>query len=115
MDKKIAPCGLDCAECEAYQATQAHDKEALAEIAAKWSEQYRTELKAENVLCDGCTDQSGRNGCYSKMCSVRMCVDKRKLANCAGCRDYGCDKIAELHEIAPEAKKNLDPLRPKKR
>ncbi|MBN1875577.1 MAG: DUF3795 domain-containing protein, partial [Anaerolineae bacterium] len=36
MDKIIAYCGLNCAECPAYLATQANDMEALEHVAEEW-------------------------------------------------------------------------------
>ncbi len=115
MDKLLAPCGIDCAECEAYKATQENNLEDLREIAVKWTEQYRTELTPDNIKCDGCLAQTDRNGCYSKMCSVRRCATSKKVTNCANCRDYGCDRLIEIHAVAPEAKTNLEAIRPKKK
>ena len=41
MDQRmIAYCGLDCSECEAYQATKKEDIEKLKAVAEKWSAHF---------------------------------------------------------------------------
>ena len=50
----IAYCGIDCSECESYNATQSGDKEALKRVAKKLTENYCVEVKPEYVICDGC-------------------------------------------------------------
>jgi len=53
MDKLIGACGLNCAECEAFIATQENDDEKLAAVAKKWSEQFGGDIDQSKCICDG--------------------------------------------------------------
>jgi hypothetical protein len=54
MKEMVAYCGLVCTECPTYQATQKNDNNARAKIAEAWSKQFKVNLKAEDINCDGC-------------------------------------------------------------
>jgi hypothetical protein len=45
------------------------------------------------------------------MCEIRKCGQTRKVANCAACPDYACDKLEGVFKMVPEARKTLDSLR----
>jgi hypothetical protein len=111
-ERMIAYCGLVCSECPAYIATQADDMEALARVAAQWSEEYNAEFTAQNCICDGCTSD-GRLSSYAASggCPVRVCAVERGVINCAYCDDYGCDKITHFFSFATEAKTTLEEIR----
>jgi hypothetical protein len=111
MEKLISACGLDCASCEAYVATQADDADEIAKIAAQWSKRYDAEVKPEHVRCDGCMTAGERKCGYVPACKVRACVVERGFENCAPCADYGCEILAGHFEMSPEAKEKLDALR----
>jgi hypothetical protein len=112
MTQMIAVCGLDCAACEAYQATQAGDMAALERIAAKWRTEYKDpKIDAKGITCDGCLSNTGRMCGHCRKCGPRLCAVERGLANCAHCPDYGCEKISSLHKFMPEAKARLDDIR----
>jgi hypothetical protein len=111
MSKMLSACGLDCASCDGYLATQADDDAKIAEIAVQWSKQYGAEVKPEHVWCDGCIPGGERAGAHVAECKIRACAVERGLANCAACADYGCEILAGLHEMAPEAKANLEEVR----
>ena len=107
----LAACGLDCAKCDAYLATQANDQAALAELAEKWIKEYNAPgLTAANVECDGCMTEGRKIGHCSE-CQIRLCAVERGLANCAVCPDYGCEKLLGFWKIAPQAKANLEAIR----
>jgi hypothetical protein len=110
-EKMIAYCGLVCAECPAYVATQADDVEALERVAARWSEELDTTLTAADCLCDGCISGSERLCSYCGECEVRACAVARDVINCAHCDDYGCEKITGFLALAPEAKTMLEEIR----
>lgn len=113
MEKIIAYCGLVCSECPAYIATQADDRKALEKIAEQWRTEYHApSITVESVICDGCLD-GGRKCAHCFECEVRTCGLERGVANCASCADYGCAKLEEFFNMAPQARKNLDDLRKK--
>jgi len=112
MTSLIAVCGLDCAACPAYLATQANDEAARERVAAQW----RTEFNAPNITaaginCDGCLAASGRFYAHCLECAPRLCAVERGYANCALCPDYGCEKISKLLAFIPDAKARLDGIR----
>jgi hypothetical protein len=107
----IAFCGLDCAECPAYAATQSGDEEALVKVAAQWSEEYSGNLTVDDVRCNGCHATEGPWMSHCSECKIRACGVEKSLANCAHCDEYACGKLTEFFGFAPEAKATLDGIR----
>lgn len=106
----IAACGLDCAKCDAYIATQADDQDALVALAEKWTREYNAPgLTAANVQCDGCM-AGGRKIGHCSECQIRLCAIERGMANCAVCPDYACEKLLGFLKAVPQAKVNLDAI-----
>jgi hypothetical protein len=111
MEPMIAVCGLDCAVCPAYQATQANDEAAKERIAAQWRAEFNNPaIDAANIACDGCLAASGRLGGYCLKCEPRLCAVGRGYPNCARCPDYRCAKINDLLAYIPDAKTRLDAI-----
>ncbi|MCL5109362.1 MAG: DUF3795 domain-containing protein [Chloroflexi bacterium] len=107
----IAYCGLDCAVCPAYVATQASDLPAQERLLAQWRVEFKApEMQLADVLCDGCA-AAGRHCGYCAGCEVRACAAPRGVANCAYCPDYGCAKLASFWAMAPAARENLEAIR----
>ncbi len=112
MAQIIAVCGLDCAACDAYLATQAKDEAAKEKIAARWRAEYgNPKIDAAYVTCDGCLDASGRLGGHCLECEQRLCAVGRGLPNCAHCPEYACEKLAKLLAYIPDGKARLDAIR----
>lgn len=111
MTKLIAYCGLDCAECAGYQATQADDLEAMERVAAQWRVDYNApSIDVQAVTCDGCTSDK-RLGSHCAECEIRACSRERGYASCAACPDYACEQLQGFFAMAPAAKLTLDGLR----
>jgi len=113
MDKIIAYCGLNCAACPAYVATQSGDPAALERVAAEWRVAFHApDMTAESIVCDGClANIGGRLASYCGMCEIRACAIERALPHCAACADYGCSKLEGFLAGAPEARETLEQLR----
>jgi hypothetical protein len=112
MTTLIAPCGLDCAQCEAYRYTQTSDLNALETLLAKWRVEFNApEMTIKDVTCDGCLAESGRVGGYCSLCAIRKCAVERALQICAGCTDYACEKLTAFWQNVPAAQNNLEALR----
>jgi hypothetical protein len=111
MTTLIAACGLDCAKCDAYIATQANDQAALEQIAEKWRVEYNApDISAANILCDGCMT-GGRTIGHCSECKIRLCAQERGFENCAACPDYACEELTAFFKMVPQAKITLDSLR----
>ena len=110
-EKIIAKCGIVCSECPAYIATQKNDDTLRAETAKKWSEMFKSDIKAADINCDGCPSESPRLIKYCSTCEIRKCAREKKLATCAACPEYSCQKLDAFLAQVPEARKVLEELR----
>ena len=112
MVSLIAACGLDCAQCDSYKATQANDLLMLEATVVKWTKEYNAPgLTVENIQCDGCMT-AGRKTGHCGECQIRLCAIDRGLANCAVCPDYAaCEKLQGFLNAVPQAKRNLEAIR----
>ena len=111
MATMIAACGLDCAQCESYQATQTGDLPMLAAVVDKWTlEFHATGLTVENIQCDGCMTP-GRKTSHCGECDIRQCAIRHGVANCSACPEYACEQLTAFFQMVPQAKLNLDALR----
>jgi hypothetical protein len=107
----IAPCGLDCAKCDGYIATQSGDIKKVEAVAASWSKMYNADVKAEHVWCDGCLVDGRKSYHCSTLCEIKKCVGKNKFTTCIECQDFACKLLDPIIKHVPEAKTNLEGLR----
>ena len=113
----IAYCGLDCEECPTYIAVQKGDRALQEKTAREWSEKYaaftgRNDLRAEEMVCAGCTatDEKIFVGC--RVCPMRNCARKHAYPSCAECGQFdSCEPLNGFFTQAPEAKARLVALR----
>jgi hypothetical protein len=104
-------CGLNCAECGAYLATQANDAKKAAEVAKEWAATFHVEVEVENVWCDGCT-WPGKKCAHCAECEMRACAMGKKVENCGKCPEFdGCKTIGAFLAQVPPAKANLERVR----
>ena len=111
MEKMVAFCGLICADCKAFIATQEDNAAKRREVAEAWSEAFGREIKPEEIDCDGCLTMDGRHINYCSICEIRKCGMEKGFENCAYCVDYNCEKITKFFKQAPGAKKTLEEIR----
>ncbi len=109
--KTLAMCGLDCAACPAFIARKTDDQALRVKTAAEWSKQFNVALKPEDINCVGCLKVKGVHIGHCAECEIRKCGLARKVANCALCDDYPCEKIATFIANVPPAKANLEEVR----
>jgi len=86
----ISYCGLNCLNCEIYQATTNETKEKKIETAKKYN------LNVDDINCFGCSDNQGTIFKDCRDCKVRVCGISKGLSNCGECPEYPCDKL-DLH------------------
>jgi len=113
MKTLIAYCGINCAECPAYIATQKNDDEARKKVAEEWQKMFNPNIKTEDINCDSCTSQTSRHFSYCSECKIRKCGMEKKVENCAYCQEYACDKLNEFFKMVPNAQTTLDKIRTK--
>jgi hypothetical protein len=110
MSNLIAYCGLDCAQCEAYQATQANDPVWQDKILTKWRVEFNApDMSLKDIECDGC--RGPRTGGYCSMCGIRASALAHGVETCADCPEYACEQLQKFHTMAPAAKEKLELLR----
>ena len=111
MDEIIAYCGLTCTECPAYIAARKDDDNLRKKTAEEWSKQFNTEIKPEDVNCDGCLVTDGRHIGYCAMCEIRKCGMEHAVENCAHCADFECEKLTAFLDQVPAARARLEGVR----
>jgi len=111
MSDLIAFCGIDCAGCKGFIATQKADPKMKKAVAEEWSKEYGHPFKPEDINCLGCAPSDGPHLAYCDVCEIRKCGIQKKVQNCAYCAEYKCGKLEKYHEIAPQAKGRLERIR----
>ena len=107
----IAYCGIDCSKCRSYLATQSGNTEELETVAKRLEKIYRTEVKPEYVICDGCKTNKRHSYFCSNKCKMRKCCIDKNYDSCIECSDFPCNELEFEFKNAPEARKNLEKLR----
>lgn len=111
MEKIIACCGLNCANCDARIATINNDDHLRAQTAEKWKVQHNVQgLTPEMINCTGCREVGVKfNHCTR--CEIRNCVESNNFETCADCDKLErCAIVGNLHKFVPEALENLRSL-----
>lgn len=108
MEEIIAYCGITCTECPAYLATQIDDDEERAQVAERWSAEFLSEIKPEDINCDGCLAGHERYFSHCYKCEIRACGIARGVENCAHCDQYACEKLDGFLDMVPGARTELD-------
>lgn len=110
MEKIIAACGLNCANCDARIATVTDDNELRSNTAEKWKVQYSASITAEMINCTGCRE-AGVKFAHCEQCEIRNCVKSKDFLTCADCdRLEDCPIVRNIHQYVPEALENLKML-----
>jgi hypothetical protein len=107
----ISYCGLDCSLCEGLKATKENDDTARKAVAEKWTVQYHSDIKPEDINCHGCKSDDTKFFFTENICGIRKCNIKKGTSNCAVCDDYMCDELKAFIEMAPPVGEALEALR----
>ena len=97
MTKKLPEiltrCGFRCDLCLAYKDNiKINDRR--EKLSDGWFKYFGFRIPAENIYCDGCLSSDLTNPKLLDIsCTVRPCVIKKGLENCAQCKEYVCDNI----------------------
>ena len=107
MEKMIAYCGLDCAQCGAYLAMNNDDQALREKTAAEWTVKFNFSFTPEMINCSSCKGDGAKMG-YCSQCEIRACASEKGVVNCGACADFKtCKTINGFLAQVPCAAKNL--------
>ena len=111
MEKLIACCGLNCANCDARKATIANDDNLRKATAEQWSLAFNAPgLTWEMINCTGCREE-GAKFSHCLECEIKKCAGAKGYETCGECAEVEtCAIIAPVLKYAPEALANLRAL-----
>lgn len=109
----ISYCGMDCTKCDGYLATKEDDDAKRAEVAAIWSKQHNTDIKAEQINCTGCKSEGIKFVFTETACPIRKCNIEKNTQHCAECNEYICETLEDFIKQAPVIGEALEKLRDK--
>lgn len=90
---KISICGLNCAQCDMYQAS--HGNEKLRDEIVEWFRKERDgTVKPEQIKCEGCRGPLKSH--WSSDCKMMLCAKNRGLEFCFQCNDFPCQMLNEF-------------------
>jgi hypothetical protein len=100
----IGICGDNCRFCPRYTATQKGDAKGFEKIKELWVKLGLRDpaFPAQDLACYGCKPES--NCAYPEL---RICANKRKVANCGLCHEYPCSLIQAAFEKSDELHSRL--------
>lgn len=108
MKNRIAYCGLDCEQCDAYLATINNDPVLREKTARLWSDLNETCILPEQIHCNGCRQEGIKTVFCESLCSIRQCALKREVRTCGDCAKIEeCSVIGAIISNNPQAMKNL--------
>ncbi|MDX9905669.1 MAG: DUF3795 domain-containing protein [Bacteroidales bacterium] len=111
MEKIIAACGLNCAQCEARIATLADDNDLRAKTAEIWKVQFNApDIPIAAINCTGCMEP-GVKLSHCSDCKIRNCVIGKGFTTCAECGLLdSCELVKMVHQYDASAMENLKSL-----
>ncbi len=110
MQNLLAPCGIDCAVCEAYKATQTNDQELFHKLADNYKKRFDKVVSYDQLECDGCPSD-GRHIGFCAKCEIRACAFGKGYATCAECADFPCTKGSFIWTENSKSKAALETLK----
>ena len=107
MEKLIAYCGLDCAECDAYKALQNNDQALREKTAAEWTKYQNFNFTPDMINCTSCKGNGVRFRHCSE-CEIRKCASGKGVLNCGACVEFtSCKTINDFIAQVPSVSDNL--------
>ena len=92
----IARCGFRCDICPAYNMNIGVSADP-GTIREGWRKYFGFDIPEERIACAGCLNE-GRHA--DADCPVRPCAVERRMETCAGCPDFGCEKLKSRMDFA---------------
>ena len=108
MEKLIAYCGLDCAECGAYLAWKNNDQALRVKTAADFAEWHGFDGSPDEINCAGCKG-NGVLFSHCSQCEIRKCAIEKGVTNCGVCSEFKTCKI--INDFIAEVPHVMDNLK----
>ena len=107
MEKMIAYCGINCAECGAYLAHKNNDQALREKTADEWKKMHNFNFTPDMINCTSCKGNGVQVGHCSE-CEIRKCASEKGIENCGACAEFKtCKTINDFLIQAPFVKENL--------
>lgn len=107
MEKMIAYCGINCAECGAYLALKNNDQALREKTAAEWKVAHNFDFTPEMINCTSCKGTGVQVG-HCSQCEIRKCAIEMKVENCGACTEFKtCTTINDFLAQVPDLRDNL--------
>ena len=101
MEKMIAYCGIDCAQCGAYLAHKNNDQPLREKTAAEWTKMHNFNFTADMINCTSCKGTGVQIG-HCSSCEMRKCAIGKGVADCGACVDFStCSTINDFLKQVP--------------
>lgn len=110
--EQIAPCGIDCNNCDAYIATLTGNTELRLKLAENYLAQYYKEIDPETLYCDACSSE-GRHIGFCAECEIRACAFGKGYSTCAECSEFPCEKGSFIWTESSKSRAKLEELKQK--
>ncbi len=94
----IAPCGIDCFNCGAYE-------ENITDIARKHI--FNMSGRDFKEGCKGCRGMNGKNLPLADECETYKCVCQHEAEFCFECNEFPCNKLAPCADKALAVPHNM--------
>ena len=108
MEKLIAYCGLNCAECGAYLAMKNNDQALREKTAAEFAEWHGWKGTPDMVDCSSCKGD-GVLFSHCSNCEIRKCALVKGVVNCGACEEFKTCKI--INDFIAEVPHVVDNLK----
>jgi hypothetical protein len=112
MSELLAPCGIDCSQCDAYIATIKNDLALKQKLAENYLKQFNKVISVEDLDCEGC-NQDGKHLGFCSKCSIRACAFEKGYNTCAECIDFPCSNGSFIWVENSKSKATLEGLKKK--
>lgn len=117
----IAPCGLNCGKCLAYEHGEIRKhSQAIMELLGPNFDSYAERFTQMNptfknyqpfkelliFLSEGSCGGCRKEGCLLKVCNVQNCVKEKGINFCFECNEFPCEKTGMPPELYEKWKNN---------
>jgi hypothetical protein len=97
-EKLVAPCGLDCGNCEFYLSKQ--NEQILEYLVSKG-------IPKAVLPCNGCRYADGKCPVMQTDCTTYSCAKSKGVAFCSDCKEFPCSMLNPAADRANSLPHNL--------